>query len=231
MRPGHIADASSAHAVGRLVVVAGALCILLASPVRAQSGPTTPSVGRALARIKADNAWTLDQQQSICEIPAPPFKESVRGAEYKRRLEALGLTVRVDSIGNVIAERKGVGTGPTVMLAGHLDTVFPEGTDVKVKREGTVMRAPGIGDDCRGLAVVLAVARAFQMEKVPTAGTVIFVGYTRQALEPYCDAMGPIAILGNDRNIRNEAFESTISVCNVMKVTSGALRAGLSRLD
>jgi len=62
-------------------------------------------------------------------------------------------------------------------------------------------------------------------------GTVIFVGYTRQALEPYCDAMGPIAILGNDRNIRNEAFESTISVCNVMKVTSGALRAGLSRWD
>ena len=54
-------------------------------------------------------------------------------------------------------------------------------------------------------------------------GTVIFVGYTRQALEPYCDAMGPIAILGNDRNIRNEAFESTISVCNVMKVTSSAL--------
>ena len=48
---------------------------------------------RSLDRIKADNAWTLEQQQSICEIPAPPFKESVRGAEYKRRLEALGLTV------------------------------------------------------------------------------------------------------------------------------------------
>jgi acetylornithine deacetylase/succinyl-diaminopimelate desuccinylase-like protein len=133
-------------------------------------------VGRALARIKADNAWTLDQQQSICEIPAPPFKETARGQEYKRRLEALGLTVRIDSIGNVIAERKGTGNGPTVMLAGHLDTVFPEGTDVKVKREGTTMHAPGIGDDCRGLAVVLSVARAFQMEKVPTTGTIIFVG-------------------------------------------------------
>jgi len=169
-------EASSARAFGRLVVAAGVLGVSLASCVRAQSGPTAPAVGRALARIKADNAWTLGQQQSICEIPAPPFKESVRGAEYKRRLEALGLTVRIDSIGNVIAERKGTGSGPTVMLAGHLDTVFPEGTDVKVKREGTVMRAPGIGDDCRGLAVVLAVARAFQMEKVPTAGTVIFVG-------------------------------------------------------
>jgi Dolichyl-phosphate-mannose-protein mannosyltransferase len=60
------------------------------------------------------------------------------------------------------------------------------------------------------------------------AGTVIFVDYTRQALEPYCDAMGPIAILGNDRNMRNEAFESTISVCSVMRVTPGGLRAGLT---
>ena len=176
MRPVRTADASAARAFGRLLVAAGALGISVASSARSQSGATPSSVGRALARIKADNAWTLDQQQSICEIAAPPFKESVRGAEYKRRLEALGLTVRIDSIGNVVAERKGTGNGPTVMLAGHLDTVFPEGTDVKVKRDGNVMRAPGIGDDCRGLAVVLAVARAFQMEKVPTTGTIIFVG-------------------------------------------------------
>jgi len=159
------------------MLVTASICTLtLTLTTQAQSGATPASVGRALARIKADNAWTLDQQQSICEIPAPPFKETARGAEYKRRLEALGLTVRIDSIGNVIAERKGTDSGPTVMIAGHLDTVFPEGTDVKVKREGTMMRAPGIGDDCRGLAVVLSVARAFQMEKVPTTGTVIFVG-------------------------------------------------------
>ena len=150
--------------------------LLCAPSAGAQLAAPPTSVGRALERIKADNAWTLDQQQTICEIPAPPFKETARGLEYKKRLEALGLTVRIDSIGNVIAERKGVGKGPTVMLAGHLDTVFPEGTDVKVKREGNVMRAPGIGDDCRGLAVVLAVARAFQLANIQTDGTVIFVG-------------------------------------------------------
>ena len=156
---------------------AASLVLTLTTPLAAQTVPATnATVKRALDRIKADNAWTLDQQVSICEIPAPPFKESVRGAEYKRRLEALGLTVRMDSIGNVIAERKGTGSGPTVMIAGHLDTVFPEGTDVKVKRDGTKMAGPGIGDDCRGLAVVLSVARAFQMEKLATTGTVIFVG-------------------------------------------------------
>ena len=151
--------------------------LLATAPLAAQSVPATnATVRRTLDRIKADNAWTLDQQQSICEIPAPPFKETTRGAEYKRRLEALGLTVRIDSIGNVIAERRGSGSGPTVMIAGHLDTVFPEGTDVKVKRDGTKMAGPGIGDDCRGLAVVLSVARAFQMETLATTGTVIFVG-------------------------------------------------------
>ena len=161
----------------RLTLAGGvALAASIATTAPAQLATPSASVKAAVDRIKADNAWTLDQQQSICEIPAPPFKETVRGAEYKRRLEALGLTVRIDSVGNVIAERKGTGRGKTVMIAGHLDTVFPEGTDVKVKREGNAMRGPGIGDDCRGLAVVLAVARAFQMEKVQTDGTVIFVG-------------------------------------------------------
>ncbi|MEK7401461.1 MAG: M20/M25/M40 family metallo-hydrolase [Gemmatimonadota bacterium] len=133
-------------------------------------------VDAILATIKADNAWTLAQQRSICEIPAPPFKEAARAAEYKRRFEALGLTARIDAIGNVIAERKGTGKGPTIVLAGHLDTVFPEGTDVKVKDQGGRMSGPGIGDDCRGLAVVLAVARAFQRTNYAHEGTIIFVG-------------------------------------------------------
>ena len=77
--------------------------------------PTTNArVRAALDMLKADNAWTLQQQVELTAIPAPPFKESVRAAEYKRRLEALGLeNVRMDSVGNVIAERRGTGTGPT----------------------------------------------------------------------------------------------------------------------
>ena len=136
-----------------------------------------PRVRAALDTIKAQEPWTLDQQVSICEIPAPPYKEATRAAEYRRRLQALGLTnVRIDSVGNVIAERRGTGNGPTVLIEGHLDTVFPEGTNVKVKRNGTSLAGPGIGDDCRGLAVVLSVVRAFQRARVQTAGTVYFVG-------------------------------------------------------
>ena len=71
MHPVRTADAR-ARALGRLLVAAGTIGVSVATPARAQSGPTA-SVGRALARIKADNAWTLGQQQSICESPAPPF--------------------------------------------------------------------------------------------------------------------------------------------------------------
>jgi tripeptide aminopeptidase len=155
------------------------LSIFAAAPLLAQSPlPTTnPKVKATLDIIKADNAWTLQQQIELTQIPSPPFKESVRAAEYKKRLESIGLkNVRIDSIGNVVAERPGSGSGPTVLVEGHLDTVFPEGTDVTVKRDGDKLHAPGIGDDDRGLAVVLAVARAFEKAGVQTNGTVYFVG-------------------------------------------------------
>ncbi len=164
--------------VSKLALV-GALASVVALPLVAQSPLPSqhPRVKAALDIIKADNAWTVTQQRELTEIPSPPFKETARGIEYKKRLEALGLrNVRTDTAGNVIAMRPGVGGGPTVVIAGHLDTVFPEGTDVTVKTENGRMSAPGIGDDDRGLAVVLAVARAFEKAGVKTLGTVYFVG-------------------------------------------------------
>ena len=164
----------------RLITLTAAACVFGASTVAAQgrSAPAVPPKLRpVLESIKANNEWVLGQQISICEIPAPPFKEAARAAEYKRRFEALGLrNVRIDAEGNVLGERPGSGKGPTVVIAGHLDTVFPEGTDVKVERTGTRLKSPGIGDDCRGLTVLLAVARALNEHKVQTNGTIIFVG-------------------------------------------------------
>ena len=165
----------------RTLSTTSAALVLLAAPLAAQQRATVPAdfprVKTALAAIKATNAWTLEQQVSICEIPAPPFKEAQRAEEFRKRLVALGLkNVRIDAEGNVIGERPGAGKGPTVVISGHLDTVFPEGTDVSVKREGTLYKAPGIGDDCRGLAVLLSVAKALNEANVRTDGTILFVG-------------------------------------------------------
>ena len=136
-----------------------------------------PEVRALMDSIRANNDWTLQQQVSLCEIPAPPFKEQARAEAYKAAFEKLGLTnVRIDSVGNVIGERRGSANGPVVVIAGHLDTVFPEGTDVTVKRDGDRYVGRGIGDDCRGLAVVLSVARALQQNPIATKGTIVFVG-------------------------------------------------------
>jgi acetylornithine deacetylase/succinyl-diaminopimelate desuccinylase-like protein len=142
------------------------------------AGSAQSSMQSILTTLQTDNAWTLSQQKTICEIPAPPFKEAARAAEFRRRLEALGLRVRTDAVGNVLAERprNGAGRRTTIVLAGHLDTVFPEGTDVRVRDEGGRMSAPGIGDNCRGLAVVLAVARAYQRSNPRHDARIIFVG-------------------------------------------------------
>ena len=136
----------------------------------------TPNVRRALDFIKEYEPKTIEEQIRTCEIPAPPFKEQVRAEYYKQRFTELGLkNVRIDREGNVIGERPGANTATSLVLAAHLDTVFPEGTDVKVKRSGTVLTAPGIGDDCRGLTVMLTVIHALNEAKISTNGSVIFV--------------------------------------------------------
>ena len=169
-----------------LMVLAPSLVGCAAAQTPATPAPATivtrPAVRAALDKIRADNAWTLDEQESICEIPAPPFGEARRAEEFRRRLIGLGLSdTRIDAEGNVIARRRGsplgrAARGPSVVLSGHLDTVFPETTDVTVTRQGTLMKGPGIGDDCRGLAVVLAVARALASAGVQTRGDILFVG-------------------------------------------------------
>jgi len=153
--------------------------LLLAAPLAIaaqQPAADTPALARALALLQTDNAWTLQKQVALCEIPAPPFKEQARGVAFRSELVALGYAdARIDEVGNVVAEVQGAAKGPTVLIAGHLDTVFPEGTDVRVRQDGARLKGPGIGDDCRGLAVVLATARAVKQTGLRFAGRVIFV--------------------------------------------------------
>ncbi|MFN0123552.1 MAG: M20/M25/M40 family metallo-hydrolase [Blastocatellia bacterium] len=136
----------------------------------------SPKVKQALAYLQATEPETIAEQIRTCEIPAPTFAEKKRGEYYIARFRALGLkNVRMDAIGNVIGERPGAGGGATLLLAAHLDTVFPIETDVRVKREGNILRGPGIGDDCRGLTTLQALLRAMSDAKIETRGTILFV--------------------------------------------------------
>jgi tripeptide aminopeptidase len=156
-----------------LPVLALPLLISGAEPAALMQDPT---IKAAFAAIEQNEPAMLKEQSRVCEIAAPPFHEEKRGLEFKRLFEEAKLQdVHIDKAGNVIATRPGASPHPNVVIAAHLDTVFPEGTNVKVTTEGTTLKGPGIGDDCRGLAVLLGMIHGLDEANVKTKGTITFV--------------------------------------------------------
>ncbi len=169
-------------AMARAVSAALAFVILTAHAASAQRASAVAplmqdrAVLAALEHAKASEPRTIDDQIRVCEVPAPPFKEGPRALMLRRAFADAGLqNVRIDRAGNVLGDRPGRAPRPRLVVAAHLDTVFPEGTPVTVTREGNVLRGPGIGDNCRGLATLLAIVRALNTGGVRTQGTVTFV--------------------------------------------------------
>jgi acetylornithine deacetylase/succinyl-diaminopimelate desuccinylase-like protein len=117
-----------------------------------------------------------DELVRICEIPAPPFKEEARAAFIAQRFREIGFAhVRFDQVGNVIAERPGASNEPRIVISAHLDTVFPEQTDVRVRRAGARFYAPGISDNACGMVSLITLARALDAGNILTDGTIYFV--------------------------------------------------------
>ncbi len=136
-----------------------------------------PRFQAALAVLDRDHDRMVEEIIRLTEIPSPPFKEEARAAAYLALLGQHGLEeVEQDAIGNVMGRRRGTGNGQTVVVAAHLDTVFPEGTDVRVRRDGTKLFAPGVGDDTRSLAVNLAFLRAMDEAGITTRSDILFLG-------------------------------------------------------
>jgi acetylornithine deacetylase/succinyl-diaminopimelate desuccinylase-like protein len=137
---------------------------------------TRKSVQDAFAFVDGLEPTTQKDLIELTEVPAPPFAEGERANRYAEMLEAENIDkVWIDEVGNVLALRKGSGNGRTVAFNAHLDTVFPMDTDVKVKHKGDTLFAPGVGDDTRGLAMLLAVLRAINKANIRTGSDVLFV--------------------------------------------------------
>ncbi|KPF72178.1 peptidase M20 [alpha proteobacterium AAP81b] len=131
----------------------------------------------ARASLETDYDRIVKDIITLTEIEAPPFKEAVRARAYLEMLRAEGLTdLEIDAEGNAMGLRKGTGGGPLLVVAAHLDTVFPAGTNVKVRREGNRLHAPGVGDDTCSLPVLLAFLRAMKAANITTKSDILFVG-------------------------------------------------------
>ena len=153
-----------------------ACAALIATVALAQVGiDGRPDVRQALDYIARNEAAQVDLQVKIAEVPAPGFHEEQRAALIASEFRRLNLeNVEIDGAGNVLGVRRG-DSPRMLVLAAHLDTVFPAGTDVKVKRVGDRLNGPGLVDDSRGLAVILSLADALDRFHIRTRHTLLFV--------------------------------------------------------
>jgi len=136
-----------------------------------------------LPALRAATAWFRGQetqfaywQLEMARIPAPPFGEAARAEWLKKRFREVGLTdVHIDSVGNVFGVREGSGTG-SVSLSAHIDTVFPAGTPLNVRQQGTRLYGPGVSDNGAGVVAMLAVAAALHAAKISPQIPIVFIG-------------------------------------------------------
>ena len=127
--------------------------------------------------IEHNDEQTIKDMIQLTEVLAPPFKESEKALLFKKMIENAGADkVWIDEEGNVLALRKGKTSNKLIALDAHLDVVFPEGTNVKVMMVGDTLKAPGIGDDNRGLSMIIGVLKALNQAKIETQNDILFVG-------------------------------------------------------
>lgn len=177
-----------------------------------------PDVQAAMKSVDDRAAAIVEEWIRLVEIPSPSGKEQARAAYIRAEMQKLGLTdIRTDDISNVSGVRKGTGGGPAVVFAAHMDTVFPAGTDVKVKRDGDILRAPGVGDDTSNLMATLEMFRALDRAGVKTKGDLIFLASVQEE----------VGLLGAKHWLETSGYKPDLFVAvdvSAKQVWYGALR-------
>lgn len=164
-------------------------------------------VQSAIEVIDSFTSETIENMIVLNEIPAPPFKESNRAVKFKQMFLEVGMdSVWIDTEGNVLALQKGSSNGKTVALDAHIDTVFPEETDVTVRVEGNTYTAPGIGDNTRAMALILTVAKAIKESNIKTDADLVFVGTVGE--EGSGDLRGVKHLFSEDSDIKIDSWIS-----------------------
>jgi tripeptide aminopeptidase len=188
--------------------------------LEAQTLAKNKSVIEAFAIINALEPTTIKELIELTEIPAPSFKENIRAQKVKQLFETAGADrVWIDSIGNVLVLRQGKKSTKTIVLDAHLDTVFPEGTDVTVKHHGDTLYAPGISDDTRGLLAMLTVLRALEKAKIETTHDLLFVASVGE--EGLGDLRGVKYLLA--KNTMKIEMWISVDGTNINDIVTGAL--------
>lgn len=127
-------------------------------------------------------AWSVEQAIAIQQIPAPTFAEKERAAHVAGEFHKLGLTqIETDDLCNVYGRLPGRrSSAPAVMLSAHTDTVFPEATDLSIRRDGDLIFGAGLGDNSIGVAGLLALISALRLTAATPETDLWFVATSRE---------------------------------------------------
>ena len=179
-------------------------------------------IKQALEYIKEEDPATTQDTLNMCQIPAPSYKEEKKAEYIRERFREIGLRdVRIDAVGNVLGIWPGTGEGPSVMLAAHTDTVFPEGTDLSIRKEGNRYYCPGINDDTHAVAEMIAVAKSMIHADLHTKGDLIFCANVCE--EGLGDLRGVKYLFGYDNKASEECPEVDAFVSIDNQYTGGVI--------
>ncbi len=177
----------------------------------------SPTVNRMFSYVESHRNEIIDEWKMLTEIPAPSGHEEKRAQYIEKELEALGLEeVYIDPAGNVIGIWKGTPGGKKIIFAAHMDTVFKDLRAIKVRREGNLLKAPGIADDSAGLIHLLWMVRALKHSGFRPTNTYYFIGTVKEEL----GVVGMRAFMDSTE----EQFDHVIAIDgNLGEVEIGAL--------
>ena len=187
-----------------------------------------PKVKAALEQCLEEVEFAKAEQIRISEIPSPTFKESVRAEKIACLMRVYGLTdVVIDPIGNVVGRRPGRLSksgqkAPVLAMGAHMDTVFPEGTDVTVHEKDGVYYGPGLGDNASNLRSMMQILRSLNRHNIETEGDLLFVGTVGE--EGNGDIRGSKALFDGSRHIDGFLALDSSDVTRVLCGATGSHR-------
>jgi tripeptide aminopeptidase len=136
----------------------------------------SPEVRSAFNWFRSQEPQLAHWQLEMARIAAPPFGEGPRAAWLAERFRDLGLDdVRVDDVGNVFGIHPGFGRR-YIALSAHIDTVFPAGTPLNVRQQGTRLFGPGVSDNGAGVTAMLAIVALLRSVRMRHALPFLFIG-------------------------------------------------------
>ena len=139
----------------------------------APAGPLTPAERKLVAAVDERAAAALDLLRRAVEVNSGTMNpDGVRqvGHLFAPEFDALGFKTRwVEGVswgraGHLIATRAGKGSGPRVLLIGHLDTVFEKDSPFQhfQSLDDSTARGPGVCDMKGGDVILLLALQALK---------------------------------------------------------------------